>query len=546
MNNNVVEPTNDTTINQPDVQPEEKKPKKKKSKVGIVILVIVLILALLGCAYFFLVANKGNSVDKVENEVKEVASEYRMSGNGLENFDLYFLKIENEAKNKVYSPLSIKYALEMLAEGASGETKKQLDTIIGEYESKKYSNNEHMSFANAIFIRDTFKDAIKETYTTNLSEKYGAEVINDTFTNASNLNSWINRKTLNLIDKLFEDTDIQSLNFVLANALAIDMNWKNRIQASDAPLPEGMDQIVYGVDYRHENYSDNVPFIIGGQYPSLNFNGVDNIKAVEVAASFNRYDIINDKGEDNIRQIVTEDYQKYLDEHPEEVAICTPVQEYVDQYIVDIGKNYQQAAVSTDYYISDTESEKVFAKDLQTYDGTTLQYIGIMPKGDDLITYIKNVNAEKLSKIISEMKEVKYDNFEEGVITNIKGKIPLFKYEYELKLIEDLNELNIKDIFDINKADLSNMLKDEKQYIGDAQHKALIEFSNDGIKAAAVTTMGGMGAAAGGCGYQEYSFDVPVKKIDITFDKPYMYIIRDTDSGEVWFTGTVYEPTQNS
>ena len=58
--------------------------------------------------------------------------------------------------------------------------------------------------------------------------------------------------------------------------------------------------------------------------------------------------------------------------------------------------------------------------------------------------------------------------------------------------------------------------------------------------------MGGMGAAAGGCGYQEYSFDVPVKKIDITFDKPYIYIIRDKDSGEVWFTGTVYEPTQNS
>ena len=30
--------------------------------------------------------------------------------------------------------------------------------------------------------------------------------------------------------------------------------------------------------------------------------------------------------------------------------------------------------------------------------------------------------------------------------------------------------------------------------------------------------------------------------IDLDFDKPYMYIIRDKSTGEVWFAGTVYEP----
>ena len=33
-----------------------------------------------------------------------------------------------------------------------------------------------------------------------------------------------------------------------------------------------------------------------------------------------------------------------------------------------------------------------------------------------------------------------------------------------------------------------------------------------------------------------------VKEIDLTFDKPYMFIVRDVKTGEVWFTGTVYEP----
>ena len=80
----------------------------------------------------------------------------------------------------------------------------------------------------------------------------------------------------------------------------------------------------------------------------------------------------------------------------------------------------------------------------------------------------------------------------------------------------------------------------EKQYIGDVKHKANIEFSNDGIKASAATAMGGFGAAGGP--YFEHLFKVPVKNIDVTFDKPYMYLIRDKATGEVWFTGTVYEP----
>ena len=28
----------------------------------------------------------------------------------------------------------------------------------------------------------------------------------------------------------------------------------------------------------------------------------------------------------------------------------------------------------------------------------------------------------------------------------------------------------------------------------------------------------------------------------MTFDRPYMFLIRDKENGEVWFVGTVYEP----
>ena len=78
----------------------------------------------------------------------------------------------------------------------------------------------------------------------------------------------------------------------------------------------------------------------------------------------------------------------------------------------------------------------------------------------------------------------------------------------------------------------------QKAYIDEIKHKASIEFSNEGIKAAAATTVGGKGDMD--CSF-DYLYKVPVKKIDLTFDKPFMFIIRDKNSGEVWFAGSVYE-----
>ena len=161
-----------------------------------------------------------------------------------------------------------------------------------------------------------------------------------------------------------------------------------------------------------------------------------------------------------------------------------------------------------------------------------------MPTQKDLTEYIKEVKASDINNIISNLKELKIENFKDGVATIITGDIPLFKYDYELQLMDDLKKLGIKNVFDINKADLSNLTTGTTA-ITKAVHKANIEFSIEGIKAAAATAVGGAGATSGGF---EYLYKIPVEKIDLTFNKPYMYIIRDKDTGEVWFTGTVYEP----
>ena len=410
-----IEETKEEFQNSEPAVTEPVKPKKKHTGLIIAIVCIVVVLVLAGIGTVAAIAvnkmlNKAQTTVKTQQPVK--ASAYRLSGNGLEDFDLYFLQLENKKENVVYSPLSIKYALAMLNEGTDGQSHEQILSVIGDYKAKKYNNNEHMSFANAMFIRNTFQKNIKEDYTKNLQDKYGAEVIIDKFENASTMNSWVSNKTFNLIDKLLEDGKVTEENFILINALAIDMNWVNRLQCATAPLPEGMGQLYYHVDYHHEKYSDGISYIEDDKYPSMTFNGKDDTKSVIVGASFNRYDIIKDLGEDNIRKTIKEKYQAYLDEGG---ADCGEVDQYVDDYIKAIGDNYKQEAISTDFSIYVNDDIKVFVKDLQAYDGTTLQYIGIMPKQVSLDAYIKEVNAKSIENLLKEVKEVKYDSFKEGV-----------------------------------------------------------------------------------------------------------------------------------
>ena len=476
--------------------------------------------------------NTGSGSNKVDISTDVKKSLYRMSGNSLDAFDLYFLQLENSTVNKIYSPLSIKYALNMLSDGASGNSKVQIDNIVGDYKANKYTNSANMSFANAMFIRNTYSDSIKLEYKDTLVNKYNADVIYDSFETPDTLNNWVSNKTFNLVNDLFDD--VSDNNFVLVNALAIDMEWNKLIQATTKKYKD-----LYTVSYAHEKFNTYISLIEGDRYNSLKFNNSINAKSVEIGAVANNYDIVEVLGEDNIRKTVGDAYTKWLSEGG--CGDDLDVNTYLDNYIKEIDSNYKRVDASTDFTFYYDDEVNVFSKDLKEYDGTTLQYIGIMPKNVTLDKYIENISAQKVSTIINSLKEIKSESFEEGVITKLTGYIPLFKFEYELDLMNDLKQLGITDIFDMDKADLSNLTSTEA-FINKALHKANIEFSNEGIKAAAATSYGGAGAA--GCWFT-YDYEVPVKEINLTFDKPFLFLIRDKNSGEVWFTGTVYEPISN-
>lgn len=478
-----------------------------------------------------------NKTERVAEPIKtnktetKQAFKYAIKSNSLEDFDLRFLQLENGRKNKIYSPLSIKYTLAMLNEGTEGESKEQISSLIGEYKANKYVNSENMSFANALFIRNTYKEYVKESFVASLRNKYNANVEYDSFSSADKMNSWINNKTLGLIDSMLDDSAVNELDFALVNALAIDMEWEEKF----------LERNYAEACYLHEKYTWSAPENI----LSNKFEGVENeISGMGIIASINNYDIVNTIGEENIRKTVGDKFREYLKENSNGDAsyylegkdIETAVNDYLDEYITEINSNYKRTDSNTEFYVYEDKEVKAFAKDLKEYNGTTLQYVAIMPE-EELCKYIDDITVEDVNKVINNLRDLKNENFKEGVVTQVVGYIPKFKFDYDLNLIKDLKDMGVEDVFDKNKADLKG-ITDKNAYIGQAMHKANIEFTQDGIKASAATFIGG----AGGGGMFDYQYDVPVETINLTFDKPYMFLIRDKETGEVWFAGTVYEP----
>jgi serpin B len=112
--------------------------------------------------------------------------------------------------------------------------------------------------------------------------------------------------------------------------------------------------------------------------------------------------------------------------------------------------------------------------------------------------------------------------------------LPKFKTETFLNLSDDLKAMGMKDAFNPDAADFSGINEVKKPadnlYIASAVHKAYIDVNEEGTEAAAVTALT---LAVRG---------MPPKPAVFRADHPFLYLIRDNESGCILFLGRVLDP----
>ncbi len=348
-----------------------------------------------------------------------------------------------EDKNYMFSPLSVKMALMMAANGASGKTQTEiLDTInvvdIEHYNRciklmiEDYLQSEilKMNIANSIWINS---DNTSQRFSTGYDEKL-EEVFNATSGIVNNktaekeINGWVNEKTNGKIPTIITE-DNSDFWAMLVNAVYFKGRWQNEFNKGATKKDDF---------YSRDGKTTSIDFMNDTSW--MNYSKKDGITIVELPY-LTREEIFDENGE------------------------------YV-------------------------ETKKLEGVNISMY----------------LMMSDKEFNPE----------EVLYDP--ELKSKYIALSVPKFDIEYSVELNDLLKMIGIKKAFEMD-AEFSSMFNGGNMWLDSTIHKTYIKVDEEGTEAAAVTG-GGMGGAS-----------LPPEPLEIKYNKPFTFVIKDNINGEILFLG---------
>ena len=149
------------------------------------------------------------------------------------------------------------------------------------------------------------------------------------------------------------------------------------------------------------------------------------------------------------------------------------------------------------------------------YDGDELSMVILLPARGQFEEFENSMDYETVNGIISDMKESK-----------VSLEMPKFNFKSEFDLKDVLAEMGMPIAFSQN-ADFSGMTSARRLYIAEIMHKGFIAVDKSGTEAAAATFV--IGKFIGG---------TP----SITVDRPFIFLIRDIETGTILFMGRVLNP----
>lgn len=160
-----------------------------------------------------------------------------------------------EGENEIVSPLSLYYALAILANAADGQTKEEMQTVLGmavddlnlflsELDSFYPDNSEDPVFtkANALWL-NTDLGKLKQDYVETIKTYYGNSINEGSFSEkqkiVNEVNKWSEEKTKGAINDIISEADLQDDTFLLIlNALTAGGKWRIEFNPNDTFLQE--------------------------------------------------------------------------------------------------------------------------------------------------------------------------------------------------------------------------------------------------------------------------------------------------------------------
>lgn len=154
------------------------------------------------------------------------------------------------------------------------------------------------------------------------------------------------------------------------------------------------------------------------------------------------------------------------------------------------------------------------------YDGGELSMIVLLPEEGGFEAFEGSLDAALLAEI------------EAGLARqHVELSMPRFEFDSEFSLSQALAALGMEAAL-TEAADFSGMTGAPDLYISEVVHKAFVSVDEEGTEAAAAT------------GVVMNLTSAPAEVVRMTVDRPFIFLIRDLESGALLFLGRVADPSQ--
>jgi serpin B len=152
------------------------------------------------------------------------------------------------------------------------------------------------------------------------------------------------------------------------------------------------------------------------------------------------------------------------------------------------------------------------------YDGNQLAMDIILPDASQYKTFEAALNYQQVNNIIRNLK-----------YSEVDLSMPKFNFQSQFGLKQTLSNMGMPEAFS-GQADFSGMDGKKDLSISDVIHKAFVSVDENGTEAAAATGVI-VGLTA-----------VPAETVTLTLDHPFIFLIRDIQTGAILFVGRVMNP----
>ena len=160
------------------------------------------------------------------------------------------------------------------------------------------------------------------------------------------------------------------------------------------------------------------------------------------------------------------------------------------------------------------------------YQAVALPYVGgemamvvLLPRVDYFEVFEDSLSSEFLSDILQSLE-----------MRDVALTMPKYEFESSFQLSDKLIEMGMPNAF--GDADFSGMTGTRELFISEVVHKAFISVDEEGTEAAAATAVIMPVLAA------------PTPAVEVTIDRPFIYMIRDLQTGTILFVGRVLNPAE--